>query len=62
MARIVPEIGHGHYHIPHLLRSNHTSLKLLVQTNNKIRGKAITDNQMSVLHLKTYITNLVGIT
>jgi hypothetical protein len=33
MTRFVPEIGCGHYHIPPLLWSNHTSLQLLVLTN-----------------------------
>jgi hypothetical protein len=62
MERFVPEIGHGHYHIPPLLWSTHTSLKLLFVTNNKIRGYTIADNQMSILHPKTYITTLVCIT
>jgi hypothetical protein len=62
MERSVPETDCGHYHIPPLLSSNDTSLKLLVLTNNKIRGYVITDNQMSILHLKTYITTLVGTT
>jgi hypothetical protein len=62
MARFVPEIGHGHYHIPPLLWFNHTSLKLLVQPNNKMRGYVIADNQMSVLYLKPHITTLVGTT
>ena len=58
----MPEIGHGHYCIPPLLWSNRTSLKLLVLTNNKMRGYMIADSQMSVLHLKTHITTSMGTT
>jgi hypothetical protein len=62
MERSVPKIGHGHYHIPPLLLSNHTSLKLLVLTNNKMIAYTIAYNQMSILHQKTHITSLVGTT
>jgi len=54
MESFVPEIGHGHYRIPPLLWSNHTSLTVLVLTNNKMSGYAIACYQMLILHLKKH--------